>query len=145
MSCLKWAGMTLDADLKYLLKNSWFWEFLTKSREDQSKYNYLNVFFTFGSAAFSFENCLGLVFKRRQKMVTTLNQLQPKCSLWAQITPGGFSFAGYIEARLVFSLHIFLFSTSNWTTLQTTSDGCVFRFIHSGNAVWEPQFTICKM
>lgn len=33
---------------------------------------------------------------------------------------------GYIEARLVLTLHLFFFSTSNSTTLQTSSDGfCV--------------------
>lgn len=62
-------------------------------------------------------------------MVTTLNQLQSKCSFRAQTTPGGFSFVGYIEARLVFTLYLF-FSTSNSTTLQTFSDGRLFNFIH---------------
>lgn len=79
-------------------------------------------------------------------MVTTLNQLQSKWSFWAQTTPGGFSFVGYIEARLVVTLYLF-FSMSNSTTLQTSSDGCLF-FVSSIQGMQcenhNPPYAKCK-
>lgn len=58
---------TLDTwcrSYSHLVGNSWPWKILGKLvLLKQNKYNYLNVFFTFGSGALSFESCHSLVFK----------------------------------------------------------------------------------
>lgn len=56
---------------------------------------------------------------------------------------GGFGLVGYNEARLVFYA-VFFFFISNLTTLQTSCDGRLFSFFHSGNAMWEPHSTMCR-
>lgn len=113
--------MTLDKNLKYLLGNSRSWKILGNPvLLKQNTYSYLNIFL-YLEVVFSFEkqkDCRKWSphwFSLNPKAPSKHKQLQGVLGLWGILRPDLF-----LRSSWVF------FFISNLTTLQTSSDGCLF-------------------